>query len=93
MTSNHAKNEVEVMVLGDLAAICKKLADNSAVPERLRQQAGELVKEHDALVPFHGKGDAAMHFHGESLLIRMARFLPRIVDLQPCPEDASNLLA
>jgi hypothetical protein len=91
MTSNQAKNEVEVMVLSDLAAICKKLADNSDVPEKLRTQAGELVKEYDSLVPHRGMGNAVMHFHGESLLVRMARFLPRILDLQPWPEDSTNL--
>jgi len=40
---NRAKNTVEVMVLSDLAAICMKLAENSAVLVRLRKQAGELV--------------------------------------------------
>ena len=40
---DRAKNTVEVMVLSDLAAICMKLAENSAVLVRLRKQAGELV--------------------------------------------------
>ena len=93
MTSNQAKNEVEVMVLSDLAAICKKLAGNSAVPERLREQASEFAKEYDSLMPHKGKGDAAIHFQAESLLIRITRFLPRILELQPWPADTSNLPA
>jgi hypothetical protein len=57
----------------------------------LRVQAAEFVKEFDVLVPHRGKGDAVLHFHGENLLIRIARFLPRILDLQPWPADSSNL--
>ena len=40
MNSNEAKNEMLVGVLIDLAAICQKLAENSAVPEELRVKAG-----------------------------------------------------
>jgi hypothetical protein len=50
MTSNESKNEVEVMVLSDLAAICEKLAENSIAPESLREQAREFVAEFDWLV-------------------------------------------
>ena len=39
MTSNEAKNEMLVMVLTDLAGICKKLAEHSEVPDTLREQA------------------------------------------------------
>jgi hypothetical protein len=93
MASNQAKNEVEVMVLSDLAAICKKLAVNSAVPEGLRQKAAEFVEEYDLLVPHRGIGNATVHYLGENLLIRIARFLPRILDLQPWPADTTNLPA
>jgi hypothetical protein len=58
MDSNQAKNEVQVMVLSDLAAICQKLAAISAVPEKLRERAGDLFKEFNSLVPYRGKGDA-----------------------------------
>ena len=91
MTSNQAKNEVEGMVLSDLAAICKKIAENSAVPEKLRVKAGEFVEEYDSLVPHRGKGNANVHYQAESLLIRMARFIPRILDLEPWPADSSRL--
>jgi len=88
---DRAKNTVEVMVLSDLAAICMKLAENSAVPVRLREQAGELVQEFEWLVPNRDKSDAAMHTRGENLLVRMVRFLPRILEPQPWPADSSNL--
>jgi hypothetical protein len=91
MTSNRTKNEVEVMVLSDLAATCRKLAENPAVPPRLREQAGELVQEFDLLVPHRGTGNATVHFRGENLLVRMSRFLPRILELQPWPADSSGL--
>jgi hypothetical protein len=91
MTSNQAKNEVETMVLSDLAAICKKLSENSAVPDRLRARADEFVKEFNSLVPYRGIGDATVHFQGESLLIRMARFLPRILELEAWPSNSVNL--
>ena len=93
MTPNQAKNEVELMVLSDLAAICKKIAENSAVPENLRVQAGAFVKEYDLLVPHRGKGNATVHYQAENLLIRMARFIPRILDLEPWPANSSNLPA
>jgi len=35
MTSLESKNEMLVMVLTDLAAVCKKLGENSAVPEEV----------------------------------------------------------
>jgi hypothetical protein len=75
---NDEKNEMLVMVLTDLAGICKKLAENSAVPETLRVKAREFGEEFDSLSPHRGKGTAAQHFQGEDLLVRMAKFLPRI---------------
>ncbi len=81
MTSMESKNEMLVMVLTDLAGIYKKLAENSAVPEELRVKAREFGEEFDSLSPYRGKGTAAQHAQGEQLLIRMARFLPRVVDM------------
>jgi len=43
LDTNAAKNEVKVMVVMDLAAICEKLAENSVVPNNLRVEACELV--------------------------------------------------
>ena len=56
-----------VMVLTDLAAICKKLADNSVLPEELRVQARQFVAEFNFLLPFRGKGTASQLCAGEAL--------------------------
>jgi len=85
MTSNDAKNEMLVMVLTDLAEICKKLTDNEAVPETLRVQARQFVAEFSLLAPYRGKGSPAQHAQGEQLLIRIARFLPTVLQVQAGP--------
>jgi hypothetical protein len=87
MTSNEARNELKVMVLSDLAAICKKVAANSAVPDELRADAREMVEEFNSLLPDSGKGNPSEHAQGEFLLARMARFLPRIIEIQSLAED------
>ena len=51
MPSNDARNEMLVDVVIDLAAICKKLANNPVVPKTLRSQASEYVQEFEALLP------------------------------------------
>jgi len=88
MTSNDAKNEMLVSVLTDLAEICKKLADNSAVPETLRVQARQFVVEFNSLAPYRSKGTPAQHAQGEALLVRIARFLPTILQVQAEPQIA-----
>ena len=90
MASNQARNEVLVMVLSDLAAICQKLAENSAVPKTLRDRASEFVEEFKTLVPHRGRGDARVHFQAETLLIKIARFLARMTELQTWPADSSH---
>ena len=70
------------MVLSDLSAICEKLSENSAVPEHLRVRAHEFVVEFNTLLQARGKGTAAQHFQGEGLLIKIARFLPRVLEVQ-----------
>jgi hypothetical protein len=87
MTSNDAKNEMLVVVLTDLAGICKKLAENSAVPEKLRVEAREFGEEFDSLSPYRGKGTAAQHAQGEQLLVKIALFLPRILVVQAQPRS------
>jgi len=91
MTSGEARNAIKVMVLSDLGAICQKLAERSAVPPSLREQAAQMVEEFNTLLPDRGKGTAPEHFMGEQLLIQMARFLPRIVEVQSWPADSSKL--
>lgn len=88
MASMEEKNEMLVMVLTDLAEICKKLAENSAVPETLRVQARKYGDEFDSLSPYRGKGAAVQHFAGEALLTRMARFLPRVLEVQAQPRSS-----
>jgi hypothetical protein len=84
------KNEMELAVLTDLAAICNKLATNSALPEYLRVQAREFVAQFDSLVPFLGGKDTAIeHVQGEELLTRMARFLPRVLEVEARPSIRS----
>jgi len=85
MTSNDAKNEMLVTVLTDLAEICKKLTDNSAVPETLRVQARQFVAEFNSVAPYRGKGTAAQHAQGEARLVRIARFLPTVLQVQAEP--------
>jgi hypothetical protein len=91
MTSDEARNAVKVMVLSDLAAICQKLTENSAVPPSLRERAAEMVEEFDTVLPYRERGSAAAHFVSEQLLIRMARFLPAIAEIQSWPADSSKL--
>lgn len=82
MATMESKNELLVMVLTDLAAICKKLADNPAIPEELRVQAVKFVGEFNSLLPYRGKGTASQHAQGEMLLTQIARFLPRVLEIQ-----------
>ncbi len=82
-----SKNEMLVMVLTDLAGISKKLAEDSAVPETLRVQFREFGEEFDSLSPYRGKGTAAQHAQGEALLVKIARFLPRVLEVQAQPRS------
>jgi hypothetical protein len=70
------------MVLTDLAGICKKLAENSEVPENLRLEARRFGEEFDALSPYRGRGTAYQHAQGEMLMAKMARFLPKLLEVQ-----------
>jgi len=91
MDINAARNEIKVTVVMDLAAICKKLADNSVVPDSLRGQARELVEEFDSLLPARGKGTPSEHAEAEKLLVKMARFLTRVIEIQSWPSDSAGL--
>jgi hypothetical protein len=91
MTSDEARNELKVMVGCDLAAICKKVAENSHVPDHIRASASVLVDEWEALLQFRGKGNPAQHALGETQLVKMARFLPQLIEVQSWPRDSSTL--
>lgn len=86
MATNEEKNEMLVMVLSDLAAICKKLSENSAVPEHLRERASEFVEGFNSLVPYRGQGTPRQHY----LLEKMARFLPDLLEVQAKPASSGN---
>jgi hypothetical protein len=79
-TTMTAKDDVKVMVLTDLAAICKKLSEEPAVPKHLRDQAAKFVAEYDSLVQYRGSSENPEHFRGEALLVKIGRFMPRIAD-------------
>jgi hypothetical protein len=78
MASSESRNEMIVMVLTDLATLCKKLSEDTGAPGSVRVKAGEFVAEYNSLLPARGQGTAAQHFQGEQLLIKIARFLPSV---------------
>lgn len=90
MTSNESKNEMLVMVLMNLGELCRSLAENPAVPAELRTQAQRFAEEFDSLLPYRRIGTPAQHAQGEKLLIRIARFLPRLVDVGAQPASPST---
>jgi len=79
MTPTKPKDEILGMLLADLAGICKKLGDSSAVPEELRMRARQLAQEFDTLVPYSGIATPAQHAQGEELLFKITRFLPSVL--------------
>ena len=80
MISTESKDEMLAMVLTDLDAICERLAESPAVLEPLRATARDFVDEFHSFVPFCGNGTPDQHAQGEALLIRIARFLPRVTE-------------
>jgi hypothetical protein len=51
-----------------------------------------MVEEFNAVSVGLVKGDAAEHFEGAELLVRMARFLPRVLEVYSTPADARGVL-
>lgn len=84
--TNAAKNEMKVMVLMDLAALCKKLADNPAITKEMRAKARHFVEKYNLLEPYRGKGDHSQHFEGEQLIDQITRFLPRVLEIKSYAE-------
>ena len=80
MASLQEKNAMKRMVLTDLAALCKKLSDSSAITEDQCLRLRQFVEEYNSLTPFSGKGIPDKVFAGEKLLIKIARFLPEIAE-------------
>jgi hypothetical protein len=71
---------MKLMVLTDLAAVCKKLIYSSAITEDQRLQVRQFVEEYDLLLPFYAEGIPEKVFEAHKLMIRMARFLPYLVE-------------
>ena len=92
MDVNAARNAMKEMVLRDLNAICKKLADDPVVPDDLRARAREMVEEFNAVAEGLVRGNADQHFEGAALLATMARFLPRVLEVHSTPYDARGVL-
>jgi len=85
MSENESKNDLKVMILVDLAEICRKVAGHPAAPEAMREQARSFVKQYEFLLPVRGKGNPDEHLWGETLFIQIARFLPQIIELYTYP--------
>lgn len=85
-TTNAARNEMKVMVLMDLAALCKKLADNPAITEEMRAKARQFVEKYNLLAPYRGKDNHPQHFERERLIDQIALFLPRVLEIKSYPE-------
>jgi hypothetical protein len=84
--ANHAsRNELKAMVLADLAEICRKVADHPAVPEAMREQARNYLKQCEFLMPVRGQGNPDEHSWGETLLVQITAFLPKILELHSWP--------
>lgn len=92
MTSMELANEdkMEVIVLTGLVAICKRLSENSTVPNELQAKARQYVEQYNLLAPYRDRSTTAEHAQGEELLVRIARFLPRVLEVdereEPEPE-------
>ena len=83
--NNASRNEVKIMVLSGLAEICRKVAAHEAIPEDMREQARNYVRQFDFLLPVKGQGNPDEHSWGETLLVQIAQFLPRVVELHSWP--------
>jgi hypothetical protein len=88
-----SRDDVKVMVLTDLATICRKLADDPAVLEDLRVRAAEFVSEYESFREYRGRSNNAQHQAGENLLVRIARFLPRIADMMPDSKRSLDIIS
>ena len=80
MTSRQQKNKMKLMVLTDLAAMCKKLSESSAITEHQRVQVRQFLEEYNSLLRFYGEGIPDKVFEGHRLLIKIARFLPSVAE-------------
>jgi len=89
MISLESKSEMILMVLTDLAATCKKLAEHSAAPEELRTQARKFVEDFNALLQScQRRGTALQREECEDLLFAITRFLPSVLEVEATKQAA-----
>lgn len=77
-TEMTTKDDVKLMVLSDLAALCKKIAEQPTITKELRAQAQQFAGEYESLAPLADTSTNRRHFEEEQLLNQIARFLPKI---------------
>jgi hypothetical protein len=75
-----SRYEMKQMVLTELAGLCKKLSESSAITEEQRAKVRQFVNEFDSLMSMRDKSIPSVLFLGEQLTIQIARFLPEVVD-------------
>jgi hypothetical protein len=80
MPTVQAKYEMKQMVLTELAGLCKKLGESSAITEGQRAKVRQFANEFDSLMSMRDKNIPTELFEGEELLVQIARFLPQVVD-------------
>ncbi|UWZ84470.1 hypothetical protein [Occallatibacter riparius] len=80
-----SRNEAKAMVLVGLAEICRKIADHPAIPDDMRAQAANYVRQYEFLLPVKGQANSDEHYWGETLLLQITGFLPKILELQSWP--------
>lgn len=76
------------MVLTDLVALCKKLAENPAITEEMRATARQSVEVYNLLAQC--KPNTPLHFEAESLIDQIARFVPSVLEIKSYPEGEPN---
>ena len=89
MASLESSKEMIVMVLTDLAAICKKLAENAAVPEALQMRMRKYVENFNTLMSSQqGQGTGLHREEVEDLLFEIARTLPSVLEVDALKRTA-----
>ena len=78
--SLQSKHEMKVMVLTDLAGVCKKLSESSAITDEQRAKVRQFVEEFTSPSPLSGNHTPGARFEGQTLLIQMVRFLPEVLE-------------
>ena len=79
MKTLESDDDLQLIVLADLAAICERLAENVTIPRLLREKSGQLLEEFNALTSSDGELTAFQHFKAQALLFRITRFLPDVL--------------